>query len=176
MRTFRIPAALLVAASLALFGCGNLATGPDVEAVDMAPQFSAGASARPLVESVTRNFTVAACTGELVDVVVRIQGVFARVDHEGGVAVFLDNITLHGSGVGRTTGDKYRLTEWSHMFVVPAVGDGVAVTLTETRRTTLIHAGRGDNKLTLVSLTDRITINANGDITVRVDSFTSECP
>ena len=40
MRTFRIPAALLVAASFALFGCGNLATGPDVEAVDMAPQFS----------------------------------------------------------------------------------------------------------------------------------------
>ena len=40
MRVFRIPAALLVAASLALFGCGNLATGPDVEAVDMAPQFT----------------------------------------------------------------------------------------------------------------------------------------
>jgi len=35
MRAFRIPAALLVVASLALLGCGDLGTGPSAEA----PQF-----------------------------------------------------------------------------------------------------------------------------------------
>jgi len=42
MRAFRIPAALLVAVSLALFGCADLATGPDVEDVDVVPQFVKG--------------------------------------------------------------------------------------------------------------------------------------
>ncbi len=174
MRTFRIPAALLVAASLALLGCGNLATGTDVEAVDVAPQFSA-ATPDPGVERRTQNITLfAACTGEFVDLVVLLQGVVRRVRHVDANSVLLVNFTQHGSGVGQTTGDNYQLTQWTHLFFVPLGCCDVARTFTDTQRTTLIHAGRGDN-ITQLYLTERFVVNANNDFIVDIISSTSQC-
>jgi hypothetical protein len=99
----RSPALWLLGIGLIL-GCDQTPTEPAQAAPR--PEF-----AKTLNERTQFELTAQACNGELVDIVAEVHHVVTLTTTPGGAENLSDNIQVHGTGTGQTTGVTYHLRE-----------------------------------------------------------------
>ncbi|MHC4406850.1 MAG: hypothetical protein ACYTG0_45115 [Planctomycetota bacterium] len=111
------------------------------------------------------------CTGEDVDFVTKRKDVFnTTFDEAGGIHMGWHR-TWVGKGVGQVTGTEYILNwPWQRQFYARGP---FPETFTQRVNNNLPSKGDADNRI--LSLTDHVTVNANGDVTADVFDFTLKC-
>ncbi len=118
------------------------------------------------------NFTTFdGCNGEFVDFVTKRKHIFnTTFDAAGGVHLGFHR-AWEGTGVGQTTGTVYNLN-WPNQRQFYSLGP-FPVIFTRRIANNLVSRGSADNRI--FSLTEHVTVNANGDVTADVFDLTLEC-
>ena len=109
--------------------------------------------------------------GEIVTLSGRLRGLFhLTLDAGGGGHIVFSSNPQGVSGVGETSGERYRgtgISRQTHNFI------GLPFSDTFVNDFRIIGQGAGNNLLIHSNL--HLTINANGEITTFVDNFRAEC-
>jgi hypothetical protein len=165
MSPLRRSAGLALVALAAAFGCGESPLSIEGSAIDE-PRLAAVPN--PSFEPFA--FTFPGCTEE-----VDLSGTFHDSSKflvgPNGKLLFRFHINAKGTGVGQTTGSTYQWND--RLFDITNVAPGGAFTFILNDHTRLIGQGTVPNLDIRAKI--KVTVNANGDVTVDVSRFEAIC-
>lgn len=136
---------------------------------------SAGAQATSTTTSTTTpiNTVIApSCQGELIPIVGQMNVTAHTTQNPAGESNMVFHISLHGAGVGETTGTRYEFNQSSNQVFNRRGSDALEFTFVDYVR--VISEGNEQNDFFRRSLI-HVTINAQGEMTAHVDQFDREC-